>query len=215
MSKQARKPRAGKIRAAIGSGGGEALPSLKVSPLTPKRWPDFEMLFGERGACGGCWCMYWRIPRSQFEKRKGAGNKRAMKKMVNEGTVPGLIAYAAGEPIAWCALAPRQDYPVLQRSRVLKPVDEAPVWSVVCFFVAKPFRKRGVSAELLRAAVQYAKRKGARLVEGYPIAPKKASMPDVFAWTGLSGTFLAAGFMEVARRSPTRPIMRIEAKKAK
>jgi GNAT superfamily N-acetyltransferase len=152
--------------------------------------------------------MYWRITRSQFEKQKGSGNKRALKRMVAGGDVPGLIAYAGRAPIAWCALGPRESYPVLARSRVLKPVDDQPVWSVVCFFVSRPYRGKGVTVELLRAAVQYAKRRGARIVEGYPTEPKKTPMPDAFAWTGLAGGFREAGFTEVARRSPTRPIMR-------
>jgi GNAT superfamily N-acetyltransferase len=152
--------------------------------------------------------MHWRISRAQFEKQKGSGNKRAMKKIVTGGEVPGLIAYAGSEPIGWCALGRREVFTVLQRSRILKPVDDQPVWSVVCFFVSKPYRRKGVTVELLRAAVRYAKRKGARIVEGYPVEPKKTPMPDVFAWTGLSNAFREAGFSEVERRSPTRPIMR-------
>jgi GNAT superfamily N-acetyltransferase len=181
---------------------------LEFHPLTAERWPDLESLFGERGACGGCWCMWWRRPRSVFERNKGAGNKRAFRKIVESGPPPGLLAYSEGRPIGWCALAPRQDYPVLERSRTLKPVDEQPVWSVTCFFIARPFRSKGVSSRLLRAAVSYARGQGVRIVEGYPVEPRKGRLPDAFAWTGLPGTFRQAGFREVARRSPTRPIMR-------
>lgn len=182
--------------------------TLQLHPLTPERWTDFETLFGKRGACGGCWCMWWRQTRSEFEKNKGTKNKRAMKKIVSSGQVPGLLGYADGNPVGWCAVGPRDSYPVLQRSPVLKPVDDQPVWSITCFFVAKPHRGKGVSGALLEAAVAYARSQGARIVEGYPVEPKKGRMPDAFAWIGLPSTFRKAGFVEVLRRSRTRPIMR-------
>jgi GNAT superfamily N-acetyltransferase len=159
--------------------------------------------------------MYWRITRSRFEKQKGSGNKAALKKLVKNGVEPGLIAYVGGEPVGWCALEPRESYSVLERSRILKPVDDRPVWSVVCFFIAKPYRRKGLSVELLRAAARYAERRGAKWVEGYPVEPKKKPMPDAFAWTGLSSAFRKAGFTEVARRSPTRPIMRWSSRRGK
>jgi len=127
---------------------------------------------------------------------------------------PGIIAYAGGEPVGWCAAAPRDSYPVLDRSRVLKRIDDEPVWSVVCFFIAKHFRRRGLTVELLRAAVRHAARRGARIVEGYPVEPRKGAMPDAFAYTGLAAAFRRAGFTEAARRSETRPIMRIYTKRA-
>jgi len=185
-----------------------SLPALEFHPLTPERWKDLEALFGERGACGGCWCMWWRLKRSQFEKQKGEGNRRALKKIVDSGEVPGLLAYAGGQPVAWCSVAPRETYSVLERSRTLKRIDDQPVWSVVCFFVAKPFRGKGVTVKLLRATVEYVKEQGARIIEGYPVEPKKTRMPDAFAYTGLVSTFRKAGFIEVLRRSETRPIMR-------
>ena len=186
----------------------EPLPHLDFHPLTPERWPDLETLFGPRGACGGCWCMWWRLKRSEFEKQKSEGNRKALKKLVDSGEVPGLLAYADGQPIAWCSVGPRESYPVLERSRILKRVDHKPVWSVVCFVVAKSYRHKGVSMALLEAAVAYAQEQGARIVEGYPVEPKKANMPDVFAYHGLASTFRKVGFTEVARRSETRPIMR-------
>lgn len=131
-----------------------------------------------------------------------------MKKLVEAGEVPGLLAYADDQPVGWCAVAPREAYPVLENSRTLRRVDDKPVWSVVCFFVARRFRGKGVARELLRAAVDYGKRKGAKIVEGYPVEPKKERMPDVFAWTGFASVFRKIGFVEVARRSPTRPMMR-------
>ncbi len=185
------------------------LPDLEFRPVTPDRWPDLEALFGPRGACGGCWCMYWRQTRTEYEKQKGAGNRRALKKLVTAGPPPGLIAYTDGKPVGWCALAPREGYSTLERSRVLAPVDDARVWSVPCFYIARPFRRTGLTSQILRAAADYAAKKGARILEGYPVEPKQGSIPDVFAFTGLAGAFRKAGFREAARRSPTRPIMRL------
>lgn len=177
-------------------------------PLTSARWKDAEKLFGPRGACAGCWCMNWRLKRSAWVAGQGAGNKRAFRRLVERGEEPGIIAYRDGEPVGWCALAPRAAYPVLANSRILAPLDERPVWSVTCFFVAKEARGRGLSVALLKAAADFARRRGARIVEGYPVEPKQAPMPAAFAFTGLASAFRKAGFAEAARRSPTRPIMR-------
>jgi GNAT superfamily N-acetyltransferase len=185
-----------------------SLQDLEFHPVTAERWHDLETLFGERGAYSGCWCMWWRVKRSEFERQKGQGNKDALKKIVDSGEIPGILAYADGEPIGWCSVAPREAYPVLDRSPVLKRVDDQPVWSIVCFFVAKPFRGQRVSAELLQAAVEYAARSGAKIIEGYPLVPKRDHMPDVSTFTGLVSVFLQAGFVEVLRRSEIRPIMR-------
>jgi len=185
-----------------------SLSKLEFHPVTPDRWQDLEKLFGERGACGGCWCMYWRLKRAEFDQKRGQGAKRALKKIVNAGQAPGILAYAEGEPIGWCSVAPREDFPVLDRSRILKPVDEQPVWSVVCFFVARPFRRKGVTVKLLTAAVEYARQHGAKIVEGYPVEPKKDAIADISAYTGLASAFRQAGFVETLRRSETRPIMR-------
>jgi len=209
---------------------------LKFHPLTLNRWKDLEELFGERGACGGCWCMWWRLTRSEFERQKGSKNKAALKKIVKSGQVPGILAYANGKPIAWCSVGPRETYPALERSRTLKRIvenpalrisqggeqsrtteggDDKPIWSIVCLFVAKPFRNKGVSVKIIRAAVDYAKKKGAKIVEGYPKEPKKGRWPDAFIWTGHVSAFRKAGFVEVHRGSPTRPIMRYFGKKIK
>ena len=182
--------------------------ALECYPVTPDRWHDLEKLFGERGACAGCWCMYWRMARSEFKAKSGAGTKRALKKLVASGHTPGLLAYTGGEPIGWCCVAPREEFPVLERSRILKRVDDEPVWSVVCFFVARPRRRQGVTVKLLTAAVEYAKQQGAKIVEGYPIEPKQDSVAAVFIYTGIASAFRKAGFKEVLRRSETRPIMR-------
>ena len=155
--------------------------------------------------------MLWRLPRKQFELQKGEGNKLAMKSIVDSGEVPGILACHNTKAIGWCAIAPRTSFPALSRSRILRPIDDRPRWSVTCLFVDKSCRKKGVSTELLRAATEYAKSQGAEMVEGYPVEPKsEKDIPPVFAWTGIPRAFIGAGFQEVARHSPTRPIMRME-----
>jgi len=181
---------------------------LEFHPVTQKRWPDFETLFGEKGACGGCWCMLWRLTRKEFEQQKGEANRQAMQTIVNSGEIPGLLAYSEKQPVAWCSVAPRENFPALERSRVLKKIDDVPVWSISCFFIHKDFRKQGLSVRILEAVIGYVKKQGGKIVEGYPVEPKKGKTADVFAWTGLASFFKKAGFVECARRSETRPIMR-------
>ena len=154
--------------------------------------------------------MHFRLPKQEFERGKGEGNRRALQHLVTSGAEPGVLAYEAGRPIGWCAVAPRERYPRLERSRAMRAVDDRPVWCVVCLFVAKAHRRRGVSVALLRGAADFASARGARLVEGYPVEPRSGAMPDVFAWTGTAAAFRAAGFSEVARGVPGRPIMRLE-----
>jgi len=184
--------------------------SIRFQAVTSKSWKDLEQLFGDNGACGGCWCMFWRVPRKEYEAKKGAGNKRALKSIVNRGGKPGIIAYVGNQPVGWCAVAPREIYVGLQTSRLLKPVDDRPVWSISCLFVRKDYRRKGVSAKLIKAAVDFAGRQGATCVEGYPSEPATDKTADAFLWHGIPSAFKAAGFKEVIRRSPTRPIMRYE-----
>lgn len=188
---------------------------LTCHPLTPDRWADFETLFGPRGACAGCWCTFWRRPRADYNRQKGAGNRRFMLQVVETGPPPGILGYLGDEPVGWCSVAPREDFPGLERSRILKPVDGTPVWSISCLFVRKDQRRKGLSIQLLRAAVEHVKKQGGKVVEAYPVEPKSADVPDAFVWHGLASAYLAAGFREVARRSDTRPIMRFTIARAK
>ena len=192
-----------------GAHAGSKPARLVFHPLVPDRWTDLERLFGARGACGGCWCMWWRLAHAEFERGKGEGNRRALRRLVAAGEEPGLLAYAEDEPVGWVAVAPRPKLRRLERSRILAPVDDRPVWSVVCFFVTKSQRACGVSVRLLEAAAQHVQRRGGRIVEGYPSEPQ-GRLPEAFAYTGVASAFRQAGFVEVARRSPTRPIMRLE-----
>ncbi len=180
--------------------------------LTPDRWSDFEQLFGERGACGGCWCMWWRLAAKEFEAQKGDANRAAMHELIRGGREPGILAYLEDRPVGWCAVEPRANYPRLERSRILKPVDEEPydqepVWSVTCFFIHRSARRQGLAVALLAEAVRHVQRNGGKVIEGYPV-DKPQDSPPAFIWTGPASAFRQAGFSEVARRSPTRPIMR-------
>ena len=179
-----------------------------IFPVTPDRWDDIEKLFGPRGACGGCWCMFWKLPHKEFEAGQGEGNRLAQKAIIASGRIPGLIAYVEGVPAGWIAVEPRGEYGGLARSRVLAPLDDKPVWSVTCFFVDKKFRRQGLTVALLEAAVKYVKSKGGKMVEGYPTETKDEKAPAAFIYTGTMSAILQAGFTEAGRRSEKRPIMR-------
>jgi GNAT superfamily N-acetyltransferase len=152
--------------------------------------------------------MYWRMKRPDFEAMKGDSNRAAMQAIVAAGRPPGILAYVDGQPAGWCSIAPRDEFPRLAGSRVAKRVDDQPVWSIVCFFVAKARRNQRLTVGLIQAAVRYAQSQGAKIVEAYPVEPHNERMPDVFAYTGIASAFRKAGFVEVARRSAGRPVMR-------
>jgi len=176
-------------------------------PATGAEWDDLVALFGPRGACGGCWCMWWRLSRRDFARRKGDGTRRALRRLVERGPAPGILAYDGERAVGWCCVGPREGFPLLERSRVLARVDEEPVWSIVCFFVARDHRHKGLTRRLIAAAVSYAASQGARVVEAYP-TDAGAGQPDAFVYTGIASAFTSQGFVEVARRSKRRPILR-------
>lgn len=179
---------------------------LEIHPVTLEHWPDMQRLFGGHGAYGGCWCMWWRIPRSQFSLG-GESNRMAMEKLIEGGTVPGLLAYLDGEPAGWISVGPREDYGALERSRKFKRLDDLPVWSIVCFYIGRPYRGRGLMEPLIRAAVDYARERGARVIEAYPVDPVGRVSADSL-YTGLARVFAEIGFVEMTRPSPNRPILR-------
>jgi GNAT superfamily N-acetyltransferase len=180
---------------------------FSFKPIKRNLWTDFEELFGSNGACAGCWCMFWKLRGKAFDEVRGFETRQMHKSIVDSGTVTGLLAYLHGEVVGWIAVEPRQAYERLAHSRNLKPVDDQPVWSVTCFYVAKKFRRTGISVELLQAAVEHVRKQGGRIVEGYPVDTQK-DMPAPFIYTGTASAFQQAGFQEVARRAPTRPIFR-------
>ena len=182
---------------------------LAVYPLTPDLWPAFEDLFGEHGAVGGCWCMYWRIGHN-YRKRPGEANKADFHELVESGPPPGLLAFSGGLVVGWCQLTPRDALPWLDRTWRLKRVDELPVWSLSCFYIRKGYRKKGVASALIAAALEYARRAGAVALEAYPL---DADMTPSTSHTGYLSTFTRAGFEIVARHFPPRPIVRYDFRK--
>jgi GNAT superfamily N-acetyltransferase len=187
---------------------------LEVHPLTPDRWPDLVELFGEtRGAYSGCWCMYFRQTNAEFSegaRKGGPKNRDALKGIVDGGRVPGLLGYLDGRPVGWVSVAPREEFGRVERSRSTKPIDERPAWAIVCFYLDRHHRGQGVATGLLDAAVAYAERNGATLVEGYPIDPGDDGVPNAEAYYGIASMFERAGFEQVAARTPKRRVMRRE-----
>lgn len=182
--------------------------TIEVHPLTPDRWDDLVELFGRPGASipRGCWCMYYRGSGKQYAQT-GAINRVALKDLVDREYVPGLIGYEDARPVGWVSLGPREDFARLRRSPVAKPVDDQPVWSIVCFFVDVRARGKGISKALLEAAVNYARSKGVATLEGYPVDKAERSLGEQL-WWGAKPIYDRAGFREVARRKPSRPVVR-------
>ena len=188
----------------------ETEPALTFKPADASCWQDIEALFGSRGARDGCWCMRWRLPRQRFEAQKGEANRQAFRDGVVTGRFTGLLAYRDDSPVAWCSIGPREQFPMLAISELLAPVDDRPVWSVTCFFVSPRHRRSALTVALLKASADYARSKGARMVEGYPLIPTQTKVPVAAGWTGFASAFVTAGFEEVARRNELRPIMRLD-----
>lgn len=177
---------------------------LKILPLTPERWPALEDLFGEKGACNGCWCMYWRIG-AAYRKQPREKNKAAFRRVVNNGPPPGLLAFDGDVAVGWCQLTPRSALPRLDGEWRLRRVDDVPVWSISCFYVRIGYRKRGVTSALIAEALKVAKRAKAPMLEAYPLDADKTPSAS---GTGFVSSFVRAGFKEVARHFSPRPIMR-------
>jgi GNAT superfamily N-acetyltransferase len=182
--------------------------AFQARPLTPATWADLEQLFGLPGGSivRGCWCMFYRKT-GQSSGPSGTANKQAMCDLVDGGTVTGLIGYLDGSPAGWISLGPREDYLKLRRSPIMKPVDDAQVWSVVCSYVARPYRGAGLQHRLLAAAIEFAERQGVAILEAYPVDKAERSNDDNMFF-GSRGLYERAGFAEVLRRSPTRLVMR-------
>lgn len=186
------------------------LNTAEFEPLSLQNWDQLMELFGEKGACGGCWCMYWRLTHRDFQASKGKRNEQLFQDLVMHKKPLGVIAFIDQKPVGWCSISPRSDLVRLSTSRLLKPVDETPVWSITCLFIDKQYRRRGLSSRLIRAACENVKRYGATVVEAYPIIPKKDKVPDVFAWVGFASAFEKAGFEVIDQRSETRVVMRFK-----
>ena len=178
--------------------------TITIRPLTPDLWPALEDLFGDNGACNGCWCMYWRIG-GDYRERPREKNKAAFRQVVKRGPPPGLLAFEGDVAVGWCQLTPRDALPWLDRAWRLRRVDEQPVWSISCFYVRKGYRRKGVTSALIAASLETAKRAKAPALEAYPLDSDKT--PSASS-TGFASTFEYAGFKTIARHVPPRPIMR-------
>lgn len=184
--------------------------NFEARPLTPATWADLEALFDLPGGSivRGCWCMYYRrTGKVSVSAEAGRTNKEQLCDLVGSGVEPGLVGYLDGRPVGWISLGPREDYLKLKRSPVMKPVDDAEVWSIVCTYVAKEARGRGLQHRLLAAALDFARERGVHLVEAYPVDKPERSHAD-FMFFGSRSLYEKAGFTEVVRRSPTRVVMR-------
>jgi GNAT superfamily N-acetyltransferase len=187
----------------------EFLANLIFEPLTKRNWYNFEQLFGEKGACGNCWCMYYRLSKTDYlEGKAGNGNYEAMKELVWQGKPTGLLGLYEGQAIAWCAFAPREDFLKMEKSRVHKRIDNEFVWSVPCFYVDKNFRHYGVSGAMIEGVIKYAAENGIKIIEAYPTIPTKETLPDIYAWIGFYKSFERAGFKIVDKTSKNRPMVR-------
>ncbi len=181
--------------------------ALRVRPLTRADWPQIERLFGPRGACGGCWCMHWRVRGAKaWLARMGVPNRRAFRRLVEGGGAQGVLAFAESEPVGWCAVGPKSDLEKLAASRVLETRGGERPWAVSCFYIPAAWRGRGVATALLRGAVDLARERGAELLEGYPVPPRKRLVPAAFAWTGVPALFERTRFKPLANRAGMRPI---------
>ncbi|MGE5089383.1 MAG: N-acetyltransferase family protein [Candidatus Levyibacteriota bacterium] len=186
-----------------------------MHPLTPARWDDLQKIFDAKGCsvARGCWCMYYRVSGTGAYTRPGddqrSRSRAALKALAAHDPPPGLIGYRGRTPVGWISLGPREDYARLARSPTMRPVDARNVWSIVCFVVPSEYRGQGVARALLAGAVEYARARGVRLLEAYPVDGLAPSAPDA-PWFGAKAMFDDAGFTEVARRKPARPVVRLE-----
>lgn len=193
--------------------------SIEIHPLTADRIPDLAGLFGQGGDPRWCWCAYFRVRGRDWSNSTPAANREVMESAVAanaiEGRAPGLVAYDGSEAVGWTSVGPRADYERLAFSTVLAPVDDTPVWSIVCFVVGRRSRGQGVAAALLDAAIDYARDHGATVLEAYPVEiPEGARIASANAYHGTLSMFERAGFEVVERRqhsatSPVRPIVRL------
>lgn len=185
---------------------------ITYRPLTPSLWPDLVRLFGPNGACAGCWCMWWRIPRGGklWSDTRGPKAKRLLKQLVLKRKVNAVLAWVDDQPVGWCAFGPRKDFPRLDRVRAYQRGDTEKVWSIPCFFIRRDWRGKGVARGLLTFAVQLARKKGARIIEGYPVTLTRTGkrLPAAWSYTGPLSIFEAQGFKIIQRLSRSAPLVR-------
>lgn len=204
-----------KLKRGAKAARGSAPAALSFKPLTPARWDDLVDLFGpERGACAGCWCMWPRLRGVDFNAMPKPERREAFRRLVDKGPAPGLLAYDGKTAVGWVAISPRRAVARFNISKVSAPVDgdaasHDDTWALTCFFVRNTHRGRDLMRALAEAAIAYAARNKARRIDICPVDPKR---PLVWgeAFVGVASVFPPLGFVEIARRSPARPLMRLE-----
>lgn len=183
---------------------------IEVRAATPDRWDDVATVMGTRGDPARCWCQFFRLRGKAWQTATGNSNRAALRaQMLDQPAPPGVLAYRDGEPVGWCAVAPRSAYPRLASSQIsIATSDEPGLWSVTCFVVRVGHRRQGVSAALLDGATGFAHERGARILEAYPIEVADTDTSSATLYPGPLSMFLNAGFVEVARPKPARAIVR-------
>jgi hypothetical protein len=181
---------------------------VTTRPLQPDDWPIVEKLFGANGACGGCWCMWWRLPvhGKAWQEAKGENNKQQFRSLIERGDVHAVLAFAGEEPVGWLCFGPRETFPFLDKSRVLQTQRGDDTWSMVCFFISSRWRGCAVATALLQAGTKRAFALGAKEIEAYPADPKSGKLPAAFAYTGVPKLFQKAGYKKLKRPSGMRLI---------
>ncbi|HKE50781.1 MAG TPA: GNAT family N-acetyltransferase [Actinomycetes bacterium] len=192
--------------------------SVRVEPATADRWNDLATVFGRRGEDPSwCWCQLFLRSRTHESSVSGSvpDNRDALQQEITHAAVPpGLIAYDGNHPVGWTRVGPRSGFPGVTGNRALAKVltDDPGAWWVTCFAVDPRHRRSGVGSALLKAAVEFARAHGATAVEGHPVdvaALRAARVGGSSIYTGTVAMFAAAGFAEVARTFPSRPVMRL------
>jgi GNAT superfamily N-acetyltransferase len=186
--------------------------AISVFPLNMGRWQDLEVLFGPRGACGGCWCMNYRCLKKDFESGKGEINQKRLQEKVEKGIPTGLLAYESGIPVAWISIAPKSEFPRMQKSRIMQTNFDGEVWCITCVLVGAEYRSMGLSETLVKAAVDFAFNYGADCVEAFPTVTGGKKLPPPFIWKGLPAMYLRNGFEIISKPSNSQWVMRKERK---
>ncbi|WP_031467727.1 GNAT family N-acetyltransferase [Sciscionella sediminilitoris] len=182
--------------------------AITIRPADAATWPDVEFLLDRPGAVRGCWCMFFRLSSRELRDNGDRGNRAALCSLAEQGAAPGLLAYRDRTAVGWVSIAPREQFPRLDRSPVAKPVDDTPVWALTCLFVPREARGTGVARELVRGALEYAREQGGSCVEAYPVDDTLGPVHPDHAYHGWVSLLLGSGFTEVARRTPKRPVLR-------
>lgn len=188
---------------------------IEIEPVTTDRWQDLAQFFQSHGNPNYCWCMTWRLSSTSFREKSSAQRRASLQERVEAGEPIGMLAYRQGEPIAWCSVAPRKTYGRLERSRSIMRVDDRNCWSIACLFIAPAVRGSGLSTRLLQAAVEYARKEGAEVVEGYPVEPERDEAGNwqparSYRFMGYRSSYQKAGFVDVTPEGSSRPIMRFQ-----